>query len=176
MHRSTARPQACKERIDSEAESIKEARAELTNETKRLAKEKKNLTLDENLLCQARRLPEIREQLSSLKRERGQLEGRRSGLVEGSEKLEEGICPFFQEPCQNIAGRKPRDVFSAKQEELDRKLTRLASDIDKLSQEETSQKKLLKKSRRYRSRSMNWNGRMWFSGSAAKKSRNVKKA
>jgi DNA repair protein SbcC/Rad50 len=123
-------------RIESEAGSIEEARAELANEAERLTKEKKALKLDESILSQARRLPEIREQLSCLRRERGQLEGRRSGLVEGSEKLEEGICPFFQEPCQNIAGQKPRDVFSAKQEDLDHDLTRLASEIDKLSQEE----------------------------------------
>ncbi len=123
-------------RIDSETGGLEEARVELTHEAERLAREKKVLKLDKNTLSQARRLPAIREQLSSLRRERGQLEGRRSGLVEGSEKLEEGICPFFQEPCQNIAGRKPRDVFSAKQQDLDNDLTRLASEIKKLSQEE----------------------------------------
>jgi len=123
-------------RIDSEAGGIAEARAELIHEAERLATEEKALTLDESTLSQAGRLPEIREKLFSLRGERGQLEGRRSGLLEGSQKLAEGICPFFQEPCQNIAGRKPRDVFSAKQENLDGELTRLAGEMDKLSREE----------------------------------------
>ncbi len=68
----------------------------------------------------------------------GQLEGRRAGLQEGSEKLAEGICPFFQEPCLNIAERPPGDVFSAKFAELDQERQRLQEQVERLEQEEKS--------------------------------------
>jgi exonuclease SbcC len=123
-------------RVDSETRALEEARAELAREVERLAEEKKALLVTDNILSMAGTLTDIRNQLSTLKRERGQREGRRSGLVEGSEKLAEGICPFFQEPCQNIAGREPRDVFSGKLDDLSRDLNRLNREIDRLTQEE----------------------------------------
>ena len=131
-----SRAAGLKSRVDSETRALEEACEELAKEEERLAEEKKALMVGDDTLSLAGSLTDIRNQLSTLKRERGQREGRRSGLVEGSEKLAEGICPFFQEPCQNIAGRKPRDVFSGKLEDLGRDLSRLNHEIDRLTREE----------------------------------------
>jgi exonuclease SbcC len=94
------------------------------------------LAIDEKQQSVADRLPEIRSSLEQKRKQLGQLEGRRDGLEEGSEKLAEGICPFFQEPCLNIAERSPRDVFSAKFSELDKELKRLQNEVQSLEQEE----------------------------------------
>jgi exonuclease SbcC len=63
------------------------------------------------------------------------LNGRRVALTEGQDKLGEGSCPFFSEPCQNIAGQQPRDVFSHKIAELDKQIAALAVQIEKLGQD-----------------------------------------
>jgi exonuclease SbcC len=65
-------------------------------------------------------LPALKEEAEKLRQALGLLEGRRAGLQEGKEKLAEGVCPFFKEECQNIAGKAPRDVFSARVNELDK--------------------------------------------------------
>ena len=56
-------------------------------------------------------------------------------MQEGKEKLAEGICPFFKEECRNIAGKAPRDVFSARMDELDQESLDLGKRLSGLEQE-----------------------------------------
>jgi len=111
---------------------IAQVENDLAAEANTLAEKRKELAVDDSLQRLAARLPEIRKSLKDLQDQIGRLEGRRVGLEEGREKLAEGICPFFQEPCLNIAERPPGDVFSSKfaklateREELTEKLARL---------------------------------------------------
>jgi exonuclease SbcC len=61
------------------------------------------------------------------------LEGRRVSLLEGKDKLAEGVCPYFQEECRNIAGSAPRDVFSARTAELERQMKTLETQVSELA-------------------------------------------
>ncbi|MBW6513104.1 MAG: SMC family ATPase, partial [Desulfuromonadaceae bacterium] len=124
------------ERFKVETRSIEKIRAELIWEEKALAEGHNALALDNEQKVLADRLPDIRKKLEGIRKQLGQLEGRRAGLAEGSEKLAEGVCPFFQEPCLNIAERPPGDVFSTKFAELDQERQRFQSVIEKLEQEE----------------------------------------
>lgn len=98
--------------VDSEQEKLNAARSELQPDPLRAAL--------------AARLPGLRTELETERGQRALLEGRRESLLEGKEKLAEGVCPFFQEECRNIAGSAPRDVFSTRITELER----LSSDLD----------------------------------------------
>ncbi len=126
------------ERLRVETHSIETTREELAAEEKVLADSRKALSLDNQQKALSDRLPEIRAELEGVRRQLGLLEGRRAGLEEGSEKLAEGICPFFQEACLNIAERPPGDVFTAKFSELDQERQRLQVEVRKLEQEEKS--------------------------------------
>ena len=103
---------------DAENKAIERASQELVAEKQELAQKREELAVDEAVQKQATLLPAIRERIKGVRTQLGQLEGRHAGLEEGSEKLAEGICPFFKEPCLNIAKKPPGDVFSAKFTEL----------------------------------------------------------
>jgi exonuclease SbcC len=92
---------------------------QLAEEENQLKKNRQTLAADKNLIKTASRLAALRKEAEELRSAQGLLEGRRAGLQEGKEKLAEGVCPFFQEQCRNIAGKAPRDVFSARVNELD---------------------------------------------------------
>ncbi|MDT8443683.1 MAG: SMC family ATPase [Desulfuromonadales bacterium] len=124
------------ERFKVESQAIAKALEEIAAEEKTLAEHRYALAIDEKQQALAGRLPEIRSAIDRVRKQLGQLEGRRAGLEEGSEKLAEGICPFFQEPCLNIAEKPPGDVFSAKFSALDREGQQLTCGIEKLDQEE----------------------------------------
>ena len=104
---------------DSEQEKLNAARTELQPDPLRAAL--------------AARLPELRTELETQRRQRALLEGRRESLLEGKEKLAEGICPFFQEQCRNIAGSAPRDVFTARIAEFDRQSSGLDERLAQLA-------------------------------------------
>lgn len=93
---------------------------ELGAEEVRLVADQKGLVAGEGVLAAAARLPALREEAERLRQALGLLEGRRAGLQEGKAKLAAGVCPFFKEACQNIAGKAPRDVFSIRVEDLDK--------------------------------------------------------
>lgn len=126
------------ERFELETRSIDNLQRELEEDTRRLAERRQQLAIDPALQQRAERLPEIRKALDSLRARAGQLEGRRAGLAEGSEKLGQGICPFFQEPCRNLAEAPPGDVFSAKFADLDSQSTQLSAELSRLSAEEAA--------------------------------------
>ncbi len=124
------------ERLKIETKVTQSTREELVAEEKTLAESRKALSLDDKQKALSERLPEIRENLEGARKQLGLLEGRWAGLREGSEKLAEGICPFFQEPCLNIAAKPPDDVFTAKFSELDQVRRRLQEDVHTLEREE----------------------------------------
>lgn len=126
------------ERHTAEAGAIEQARQELHDEEQALAAKRQALAVDEGQRKLAERLPKLREAINSVRAQAGTLAGRRAGLEEGSEKLAEGICPFFQEPCLNIAERPPGDVFSAKFAELEAEQQRLAGELTRFEVEETA--------------------------------------
>lgn len=118
-----------------ELREINQTDLQLAAEEARLNKERQALSAGENVTRHAARLPELRKEVEQLRSARGLLEGRRAGLLEGKDKLAAGVCPFFQEPCQNIAGHAPRDVFTARVEELDkesRAFTKRIAELDSL--------------------------------------------
>ena len=106
--------------LEHESREVEKIANELTAEEQRLSAEQKGLVAGEDVTIAATRFPVLREEAERLRLARGLLEGRRAGLQEGKEKLAEGVCPFFKEECQNIAGKAPRDVFSARVEDLDK--------------------------------------------------------
>lgn len=126
------------ERFELETRAIERSRQEWAEETRQLAERRQQLALDPALAQQAARLPEIRAALDHLRAQAGQLEGRRAGLAEGSEKLGQGICPFFQEPCRNLAEAPPGDVFSARFADLEAQSRQLAGELSRLAAEETA--------------------------------------
>ena len=103
-----------------ERREVEKIAAEQAAEELRLNADQKKLVAGEGATLAAARLPALKEETEKLRQALGLLEGRRAGLQEGKEKLAEGVCPFFKEECQNIAGRAPRDVFSARVDELDK--------------------------------------------------------
>jgi len=123
-------------RLKAEQAGIAQTDEELEAVEKGLAEKRQSCVVDEAVAGLAARLPAIREAISTVQKQLGQLEGRRVGLEEGEEKLAEGICPFFQEPCLNIADKPPGDVFSDKLEGLDQERQRLQVELQKLKANE----------------------------------------
>lgn len=102
-----------------ERQEVEKIAKEQTAEELRLTADQKRLVAGEDLTRAAASLPALRAEAEQLRLAKGLLEGRRAGLQEGRDKLAEGVCPFFKESCQNIAGKAPRDVFSARVDDLD---------------------------------------------------------
>ncbi|ACH39313.1 DNA repair exonuclease SbcCD, C subunit, putative [Citrifermentans bemidjiense Bem] len=63
--------------------------------------------------------------LEKVQAERSELAGRRLSLVEGQEKLGAGDCPFFHEPCRNLASGDASGVFEARIQRIDAEISRL---------------------------------------------------
>lgn len=98
--------------FDHETKEIKQTQLDLNTEKQKLDQERQSLQPDPEVSSEAVKLETLRTQLEEVQTARNMLDGSRSGLIEGRDKLAEGVCPFFQEPCQNIAGKEPRDAFT----------------------------------------------------------------
>jgi exonuclease SbcC len=118
-----------------EKQEVEKIAQEQTAEERRLTAEQRGLVADEEVSRAAARLPLLRAEEEKLRLAKGLLEGRRAGLQEGRLKLAEGVCPFFKEPCQNIAGKAPRDVFSVRVDDLDKEGLELEQRLGALGQE-----------------------------------------
>lgn len=127
--------QALQQKLFHENDEVQKSETELAAEQVRLDAACQELKADPQLQKVANRLPDLRQKGEALRNQRGLLNGRRAALVEGQDKLSEGICPFFAEPCDNIAGEKPRDVFSHKISHLDEQAAQLDSRIEILRKE-----------------------------------------
>ncbi|MDR9502600.1 MAG: SMC family ATPase, partial [Desulfurivibrionaceae bacterium] len=123
LDRETAR---LAQALAHERQEIKKTATELAAEEERLCKEEKEVLPAEGIILAAARLPALKTEAERLRQAQGLLEGRRVGLLEGREKLAEGVCPFFQEACRNIAGKVPGDLFSARLDHLDQEGKTLA--------------------------------------------------
>lgn len=121
--------------LEHESREVEKTGKQLSKEEEQLHKDRQALVADASLTKRASRLPELRKEAEKLRSARGLLEGRRGGLQEGKEKLAEGVCPFFREQCRNIAGKAPRDVFSARVDELDRESLDLGKRLAEVEQE-----------------------------------------
>lgn len=125
------------ERHTVESREVERVTRELDAEEKALVDKRAALAMDPSTQQRADRLPELRVFVNDLRKQLGQLDGRRAGLEEGQEKLGEGICPFFQEPCLNLAERPPEDIFSARFADLEQERSRLQDELKKREQEES---------------------------------------
>ena len=121
--------------VDHERKEIEGENLRLTDEEAALVKARKELRPDRKVAELAARLTELRSEVNRLRSDRGLLEGRRAALLEGQEKLGEGTCPFFMEPCQNVTGTTPKDVFTARIADLDRQMQAITETLGKLSVE-----------------------------------------
>lgn len=121
--------------VEHEQKEIEGEERRLREEEDALAKARNELEPDRKVVDTAGRLPGLRDEINRVRSEKGLLEGRRIGLLEGQEKLGEGTCPFFKEPCRNVAGTTPKDVFTTRIAELDRKMQALTEALGKLSVE-----------------------------------------
>ena len=99
---------------------------QLDAEQEKINADRTGLQPDAQLAAVAARVTELRKEIEQQRGQRALLDGRRESLLEGKERLAEGVCPVFQEPCLNIAGSAPRDVFSTRITELERQ----SSDLD----------------------------------------------
>lgn len=118
------------QKLEHERTEINKIDAQLVIELEGLTAARSGLQPDPQLSALAVRLPEIRKEVDILNGERSLLAGRRESLLEGKDKLGEGVCPFFQENCQNIVGSSaPRDVFTTKIADLDRQVAALVEKI-----------------------------------------------
>jgi exonuclease SbcC len=127
--------QALQQKLLYEGDEVQKSETELAAEQTRLDAARQELTPDPQMQKVAGRLPSLRQEGEALRSQRGLLNGRRAALVEGQEKLGEGICPFFAEPCGNIAGEQPRDIFSHKITHLDEQAAQLDSRIEILAKD-----------------------------------------
>lgn len=107
----------------------------LSQDERQLMATRKGLRADRELVADAARLPKLRWDIEQLRSSHGLLEGRQAGLLEGKEKLSEGVCPFFKESCQNIGGKAPRDVFSDGLAGLDQEKRTVIKRIEALNKE-----------------------------------------
>jgi exonuclease SbcC len=121
--------------FEHELREVEKTEKQLTEEENQLRTNQKALAADDAISRTASRLPGLRKEVEKLRLAQGLLEGKRNGLEEGKEKLAEGICPFFKEPCQNIAGNAPRDIFSARVDPLVKESLALDKRLDGLNQE-----------------------------------------
>ena len=124
--------------LEHEIREVGKTGKQLAEEEGQLKSDQKALAADDGTNKTAARLQELRKDEENLLSAKGLIEGRRAGLLEGKEKLAQGNCPFFKEPCQNIAGKIPRDVFSSKVDDLDKESLDLDKRLRGLSREITT--------------------------------------
>jgi exonuclease SbcC len=137
---------ALSQKLLHEQTEVTEIDRELLAEQGRLSAARKELLADEKLTALVARLNEVRNEIDLRKGELSLLNGRRESLLEGKEKLAEGVCPYFQEQCRNISGAAPSDLFTGRIAELEglsavlkKQLTQLAL---QLQEAESAEKEL----------------------------------
>ena len=124
------------ERLKVERAGIEKVRDELATEQAALTQQLGRLVMDDQHLALAQQLPSLRKEIERLRHQLGQLDGRRAGLEEGREKLADGICPFLQEPCLNLADQQVGDIFPGRFAELDQQRQFFLRQINELTQQE----------------------------------------
>ncbi len=121
------------QKLAHEMREVKNTEKQLLEQEEQLKKELGSLAVEESIKKLAASLSELRNEVEKVRSVQGLLEGKRTGLLEGKEKLDQGVCPFFKEQCLNIAGKEPRDVFSNSVSELDKESLGLDKQLDGLN-------------------------------------------
>lgn len=119
--------------LEHERTEIAKTGKQLDTEQEKINTARKELQPDAQMSAAVARVPELRNELEVKRAKRALLDGRRESMLEGKEKLAEGVCPYFQEQCHNIAGSESRDVFSSRIAEQDRHATELDGQIKELA-------------------------------------------
>ncbi|GFE59622.1 AAA family ATPase [Geobacter sp. AOG2] len=132
--------------LGHERTEIGKTSKQLAEEQTKLDQARQELQIDAKFTDLASKLPGLRQEAERLSAQRSLLEGRRESLLEGKDKLAEGVCPFFQEECRNIAGTAPRDVFTSRISDLDRQMKGLEDQIEdqsrRIKEAEAAEKEL----------------------------------
>lgn len=118
------------QKLEHECSEIATIDTQLLTDREKLNAARLDLQPDPNLSALAERLPEIRKDVDAVKGERSLLDARRENLLEGKEKLAEGVCPFFQEKCRITDGSS--DIFVTRIEELDSQAVKLGDKVKQL--------------------------------------------
>lgn len=119
--------------LEHERTEIGSTGKQLDAEQEKITSVRKELQSDAQMSAAAACVTELRNELEAKRGKRALLDGRRESLLEGKGKLAEGVCPYFQEQCHNIAGSESRDVFSSRIAEQDRQATELDDQIKELA-------------------------------------------
>ena len=90
------------------------------------------------LKVEAGELAGRRGELEKVQGERAELSGRRLSLIEGREKIGAGDCPFFHEPCKNLAAGGGAEVFDSRIDLLDAEISLLDARTKDLAAQVTS--------------------------------------
>ncbi len=133
-----------KQKIKHENQEVEKSEKQLAEDESRLKKEQKEFSPDKKLEDIAAGLPALKKEEKDLNLSKGSLKGRLDGLNEGQEKLSEGVCPFFKEPCQNIVGKTPKDVFTSRMDEIEKEGLAIDKRLEELSKEIKEAEKAVK--------------------------------
>jgi exonuclease SbcC len=85
----------------------------------RIHEKKSLLFAEEDWKDAAASLEPLRKEREELLADKSRLLGKKAGLTEGEEKLQEGICPFFGEQCRNLEGMQTLEVFPERKRHID---------------------------------------------------------
>src|SRR6185369_8902995 len=121
------------QKLEHEGTEIGIIDKQLVTDQEKLAAARQELQPDPKLSALAGSLPEIRNKVDVAKGERSLIDARRESLLEGKEKLAEGVCPFFQEKCRITDGTS--DIFGTRIEELDSQTVKLDEKLKQLAQQ-----------------------------------------
>jgi exonuclease SbcC len=133
--------QSLTQSVEHEQTEISKVDTMLSEEEAGHVETRKTLQPNEAMLKVAALLPELRITLERLKGEHSLLAGRRVGFEDGQEKLAEGMCPFFQDHCLNIADHNPQELFARKIEDLDHSQAALDKQIIELTRQVAASEK-----------------------------------
>ena len=92
--------------------------------------EKNSLLLaEEEWKAAAATFEPLRKEREILLGKKARLLGKMAGLTEGEEKLREGSCPFFGEPCGNMDGKQSLEVFPERRQQIEREIATIDAAI-----------------------------------------------
>ena len=87
------------------------------------------LLAEEEWKASAATLDPLRKEREILLAEKARYLGKMAGLTEGEEKLREGSCPFFGEPCGNMDGKQSLEVFPERRQQIEREIATIDAAI-----------------------------------------------
>ncbi|HJV35566.1 SMC family ATPase, partial [Geomonas sp.] len=89
----------------------------------------------ESLAAEAGKLSPRQAELEKVQGQRCELSGRKLSLLEGCEKIGDGNCPFFQEPCKNVDAAGGVELMRDQIREIEDEIARLDAQAETLAAE-----------------------------------------